>query len=113
MGAPFSSGQTARWARSRTFVERSVASTSSSHPDGKAARRVIAMENGSSPVEQAALHTRRRRARFPASASARQAGKTCSARNSKWRGSRKKCVSFVQIASIIRTRSTSSSTTRS
>jgi hypothetical protein len=109
-----SSGQTAASARARTLVERSVATTSSSQPVWpNAARRHIASVYGSSPVEQAALQMRTRRGRRPASPSAFHAGNTRSSRNSKWRGSRKKCVSLVQMASSIRTFSPSSATTRS
>ena len=109
----FSIGHIPAAARSSTLVERSLASTSRSQPEGNAVRSDIASVYGSSPVEHAALQTRTPALALPASASRRQAGKTRSARNSKWRGSRKKWVSFVQIASSIRMRSASSPITQS
>ena len=73
----------------------------------------MAIEYGSSPVEQPALQTRTRLARAPASAAACHAGSTCCSRNANCFGSRKKCVSFVQSASIMRTSSSRSLQTRS
>ena len=86
-------------------------SISQPEPGGKWARKDIATEYGSSPVEHAALQTRTRRDICPCSARASHSGKTRLSRNSNCRGSRKKCVSFVEIASTSRTRSASSDST--
>src|SRR5512138_3721711 len=95
ISAAFAIGQVAARARSRILVERSVASTSSDQPLGKAVSSDMAIEYGSSPDEHAALQTRTRRSRFPAVACSCQVGKIVPARYSQWRGSRKKWVSLV------------------
>ena len=94
----------ARLAVSSARVEMSVARTSTVQPAlfGKCVSRSMASEKGSSPVEHAALHTRRCLERLFIAASVDHSRNRCSVRYSSWMGSRKKCVSPVAIRSIIR-----------
>ena len=77
----------------------SVAMTFRSQPavEGSSSRRAIAIEYGSSPVEQPALQIRTRRPRVEASRTS--SGSTCWRRARAWGGLRKKCVSWIVTSS--------------
>src|SRR3954465_299241 len=98
MSPLFSIDQVAARARSRTRLERSEARMLMSQP-GSPSRSTIASENGSSPLDEAALQAVRRRGRRPSFASAIQAGQSESFTNEKCFGLRKNQVSFVEMAS--------------